>query len=58
MDPKAMENLRLDRRLATRRDWIKPEDLEKELAALPDVSDKVQQGDAESEADSEATPEA
>ena len=33
-------NLRLDRRLLHRRGWIPPEELEKELAALPDVSDK------------------
>ena len=35
-------NLRLDRRLARRRGWIDPEELERELAALPDTSDKIQ----------------
>ena len=34
-------SLRLDRRLVGRRGWIAPEELERELAALPDVSDKI-----------------
>ena len=41
MDPKAMDNLRLDRRLASRRGWIDPEELSKQLDSLPDVSDKI-----------------
>lgn len=41
MDPKAIGNLRMDRRLLARRGWIDPEDLEKELASLPDASDKI-----------------
>ncbi len=35
-------NLRFDRRLARRRGWIAPEELERELADLPDVSAKIQ----------------
>ena len=34
--------LRLDRRLARRRGWITQDELEKELAALPDVADKAE----------------
>ena len=54
MDPEAIKKLRLDRRLQTRRGWIDPADLEKELSALPDVSDKIddsvdEQEDAASE---------
>ena len=41
MDPKAMGNLRLDRRLLTRRGWIDSEELGRALEALPDVSDKI-----------------
>jgi len=36
----SMANLRLDRRLLRRRDWIRPEQLRKELDALPDVAEK------------------
>ena len=40
--------LRLDHRLLRRRGWIDPEELEKELADLPDVSHKAQpQGEEE-----------
>ncbi len=35
-------HLRLDRRLALRRDWITEKELEKELAALPDVAEKAE----------------
>lgn len=38
-------NLRLDRRLLRRRGWIDPQELEKELGALPDVSEKARRGD-------------
>lgn len=41
MDRDAISKLRLDRRLTSRRDWISPEDLERELEALPDVASKV-----------------
>jgi len=37
----AMEKLRLDRRLIDRRGWISKAELEKELEALQDVSDKI-----------------
>jgi hypothetical protein len=40
IDP-ALRKLRLDRRLMDRRGWIAPQELERELAALPDVSAKV-----------------
>lgn len=36
----SLRDLKLDRRLANRRGWVAPGDLEKALAALPDVSDK------------------
>ena len=36
-----MSKLRLDKRLSERRGWISPDDLERELEALPDVSDKT-----------------
>ena len=41
MDRESMEQLRLDRRLIRRRAWISPEELERELEKLPDVSHKV-----------------
>lgn len=34
-------HLKLDRRLLRRRNWISSPELEKELAKLPDVSDKA-----------------
>lgn len=37
----ALRNLRLDRRLLDRRGWIGREELERALAELPDVSDKI-----------------
>jgi len=36
----ALRHLRLDRRLAHRRGWVSEEELQKAVAALPDVSDK------------------
>lgn len=41
MDRDTMNKLRLDRRLARRRNWIPEQELERELEALPDVSDKI-----------------
>ena len=41
MDRDTTSKLRLDRRLTSRRDWISPEDLERELEALPDVATKI-----------------
>jgi len=40
IDP-ALRKLRLDRRMLDRRGWIAPRELERELAALPDVSAKI-----------------
>ena len=42
MDRESMKRLRLDRRLIRRSGWISEEELERELAGLPDVSDKIQ----------------
>ena len=36
----ALRDLKLDRRLASRRGWVTPEELAAGLAALPDVSHK------------------
>jgi hypothetical protein len=41
MNRHAMLQLRLDHRLIRRRGWIADADLERELQALPDVSDKI-----------------
>ena len=52
MDRDSMKRLRLDQRLIRRRGWISGEELERELADLPDVSHKVApQDDEGSEAD-------
>ncbi len=42
MDRESMKRLRLDRRLIRRRGWISQRDLEREMSARPDVSDKIQ----------------
>ncbi|HVP29441.1 MAG TPA: hypothetical protein VMW35_09805 [Myxococcota bacterium] len=42
-------HLKLDRRLARRRNWITSKELETELAKLPDVSDKAVTPDQEGE---------
>jgi hypothetical protein len=36
-----MAKLRLDRRLTRRSSWISQEEFDRELADLPDVSDKI-----------------
>ncbi len=41
MDRRSTSKLKLDRRLIRRRGWISKEELERELAALPDVSAKI-----------------
>ena len=41
MDRESKERLRLDRRLIRRRGHLTPEELARELAALPDVSGKA-----------------
>jgi hypothetical protein len=45
----AIQNLRLDRRLAHRRGWVDPEERERALAALPDVAAKGTRGEGEDE---------
>lgn len=40
-----MEQLKLDRRLVRRKNWISREELEKGLDALPDVSHKIAKDD-------------
>ncbi len=41
MDRDHIAKLRLDRRLASRRGWTAPNEIEEELAKLPDVSHKI-----------------
>ena len=41
MDNEAAARLKFDRRLAQRRNWVEAEELENELASLPDCADKV-----------------
>ena len=41
MNKESVEDLRFDRRLRHRPDWIQDTDLEAHLAALPDVSEKM-----------------
>ena len=41
MDNESIARLKFDRRLASRRNWVEPEELEQELASLPDAADKV-----------------
>jgi len=53
MNRDATQKLRLDRRLIRRRGWISRAELDQELAALPDVSDKI--ASAEEEPGEEAT---
>jgi hypothetical protein len=38
---KSLEPLRLDQRLRRRRGWLSAEERERELAKLPDVSEKI-----------------
>jgi hypothetical protein len=52
MDREMISKLRLDKRLSRRRGWISPDDLDRELEALPDVSTKIADEDSE-----QATPE-
>ena len=57
MDCESLQGLRLDRRLIGRRNWIAPEELERELEALPDVSDKVTPSEEVADTSEEAAPE-
>lgn len=53
----SIRHLRLDRRLISRRSWISPEELEAELARLPDVASKAAKEDeAEISPREEAAP--
>ena len=65
MDRESVERLRFDRRLQRRRDWVESSEVDANLEALPDVSDKMttaaeleaeeaEQAAAESEAAAEA----
>jgi hypothetical protein len=51
MNNESIEKLRLDRRLHSRRGWIAEKDLQAELDALPDVSDKIRPDDEEPQPD-------
>ena len=55
MDRESTRRLRLDRRLIRRRGWLSEEELERELAALPDVSHKIAPVGGEPSAPSEQT---
>ncbi len=46
MHESAKKQLRLDRRLLGRRGWTQPDEMERELAALPDVAEKAELVDA------------
>lgn len=41
MDRESLERLRFDRRLQNRRGWVAAEELDRHLASLPDVADKL-----------------
>lgn len=41
MDNESTARLKFDTRMVRRRGWVEPEELEQELASLPDVSDKI-----------------
>lgn len=43
----ALRRLRFDKRLIGRRGWTPREEIERELASLPDVSDKIAPTDEE-----------
>ena len=42
-----LKALRLDRRALRRRDWVSPDELARELAALPDVASKIAEPEPE-----------
>ena len=48
MDRESIKQLELDVRMLRRRRWITPEELQKRLAALPDVADKAAPVDVDS----------
>lgn len=41
MDRESLDRLRFDRRLQKRRGWLAPGELERHVAALPDITDKL-----------------
>lgn len=62
MNRDSVSRLRLDRRLLYRRGWISPEERERALEALPDVSHKAitlgaAGGESNDEAEGSETPE-
>ena len=46
MHEPAKKQLRMDRRLLGRRGWTQPEEIARELEALPDVAEKAELVDA------------
>jgi hypothetical protein len=56
MNRDSMNALRLDRRLLRRRGWITPDELEQQLADLPDVADKAQTVEQASDAAGQSAP--
>jgi hypothetical protein len=55
MERDSTRRLKLDRRLIGRRGWLSEEELERELAALPDVSHKIAPAGDDPSAPSEQT---
>ena len=49
MNRKSTEKLRMDRRLIERNSWISRKDLDREIAALPDVTHKIRGADDDKE---------
>lgn len=56
MNRDSVTRLRLDRRLLFRRGWLSPEERERELEALPDVSSKATTLGAIADRDTDAEP--
>jgi len=63
MNNDSTRKLKVDRRLIHRRGWISKNELQKQLDALPDVSDKIaapdeSEGEGETQSSAEAPPRA
>lgn len=56
MDNESTARLKFDTRMVRRRGWVEPEELEQELASLPDVSDKVHQPDEDASSEPGGAP--
>ncbi len=56
MQNRSKDLMRMDRRLLERPGWITPEEVEKELASLPDVEDKIDQREDEPTGEGDAAP--